>query len=251
MVDRHRHDVVVSGHLRPVLRGELVGRAEEVAAAMQVDHHRTLAAQAGRPDVQLQHVLALPSVGPLLEERLLARPVVQALRAVGSVGQGGILAVPRRGRLGRKPAVLAPRVRPIRDALEREDAVLDVATHLPVLRLGHRGARGGAAPRWSVLVRRGMSAVGAVSGSTQRGSDSRRGGEKQHFATIERAAIPRIRLRHGVSLRYCRSTVSSSAGVFTLGRMIPRPSIDRHGAERAKRGSGTGRLGGRWGCRAA
>ncbi len=115
------------------------------AAAMNVEHHRAFARQAGRPDVYLEHVLALPSVGPLLKERLLARPVMQVLRAIGSIGQGGALALPRLGWFGRKPPVLAPCVRAIRNAFERQDAILDIAAHFSVLRVRNGRPRRAAA----------------------------------------------------------------------------------------------------------
>ena len=110
VIDRHGHDVVMPRHLRAFVRGQFVRRAEGETAAMKIDHHRTLAGQAGRPDVQLEHVFAHVAVVPVLQERLLdRREVMQALRAVGAVDQRGILAVPRLGRFGRKPAVLARR----------------------------------------------------------------------------------------------------------------------------------------------
>lgn len=59
---------------------------------MDIKHHRKLACQAGRPDVQFKHVLALPSVIPILEKGLLyACPGMQGLRAVRTVDQRRIL----------------------------------------------------------------------------------------------------------------------------------------------------------------
>ena len=49
-----------------------------------------------------------PAVGPLLKERLLAGPVMQALRAIGPICQSRVLALPRRGWFGRSLSVLAP-----------------------------------------------------------------------------------------------------------------------------------------------
>src|ERR1019366_7256096 len=51
VIDRHRHYIVMSGHLRPVLGGEFIGRTEREAAAMDVEHHRAFTGQARRPDV--------------------------------------------------------------------------------------------------------------------------------------------------------------------------------------------------------
>ena len=84
VIDRHRHDIVMPRHLRAFVRGQFVGRAEAETAAVKIDHHRTLAGQRGRPDVQLEHVFAHVAVVPILKERLFdRREVVQALRAVG------------------------------------------------------------------------------------------------------------------------------------------------------------------------
>ena len=187
MVDGHRHDVVMTRHLRAVLRGQFVGRAEREAAAVDVEHDRALAGQARRPDVHLEHVLALPAVRPLEEECLLADPVVQALRAVGAVDQRRVLAVPRRGRLGRQPAILAAGRGAVRHALEREHAVLDVAAHLAVLRL--RDGRTGRAARARGNL--GLSAlrVGERAIGGQHGTDSGRGGETQQLAAVQRQAI--------------------------------------------------------------
>src|SRR5947209_5613045 len=50
---------------------------------MRVQHHRTLAAQTESPNVQLEHVLALPSVIPVEKKGLLdTGPGVQGLRAI-------------------------------------------------------------------------------------------------------------------------------------------------------------------------
>ena len=175
-------------HLRAFVRGQFVGRAEAEAAAVEIDHHRTLAGQAGRPDVQLEHVFAHVAVVPILDERLLdRREVMQALRAVGAVDQGGIFAVPRLGRFGRKPAVLAAGVLAVRYSLEREDAVIDEAAHLAILRVRDRRARRRAVSRR--LVRGGLGAVGRVGGGGQRGSHARCGGKQQRLAAAELVAI--------------------------------------------------------------
>ena len=187
MVDGHGDDVVMPRHLRAVLRGEFVGRAEREAAAVDVEHHRAPAGQARRPDVHLEHVLALPAVGPLLEERLLARPVMKALRTIGSVGQGRVLAVPWLGRLGRQPPVLSPGRRAIRHSLERDDAIVHVAAHLAVLRGRHGRSRRAAAPCGRLGPGR-PGGLGGVSGAGQRGPHARRGGQAQHLPTIERTA---------------------------------------------------------------
>src|SRR5512147_89724 len=113
---------------------------------MNIEHHRTFTGQAGRPDVHLEHILALPTVGPLLKECLLARPVMQALRTIGSIGQGGVLALPRRWWLGREPPVLARRFR------------------------DRRSRRGTAA--W-LLASSGFAAFGRVSISSQHGAHTR------------------------------------------------------------------------------
>ncbi len=147
MVDGHRDDVVMTRHLRAILRGQLVRRAEAEAAAMDVEHDRTLAGEARRPDVHLEHVLALPAVRPLKQECLLAHPVVQALGTVGAVDQCRVLAVPRRGRLRRQPPILAAGRGAVRHAFKREHAIVDVPAHLAVLRGRDRRTRRAARAR--------------------------------------------------------------------------------------------------------
>src|SRR4029079_15221467 len=112
---------------------------------MDVEHDRAPAGEARRPDVHLEHVLALPAVGPLKEECLLAHPVVPALGAVGAVDQRWVLAVRGVGSLARQPPILAAGRAAVRHAFEREYAVLDVAAHLAILR-GRDSQTGGAAP---------------------------------------------------------------------------------------------------------
>src|SRR5436305_15051072 len=93
-------------HLGAVMRGQLIRRTKAEPAAMHVEHHRTLAAQAGCPYVQLQHVLALPSVIPVEKKGLLdAGPWVKRLRAIGAIDQSWILVSLGRWRFCRKPAV--------------------------------------------------------------------------------------------------------------------------------------------------
>src|SRR5579863_1563597 len=111
---------MMARHLCALVRRQLVRRPEAEPAPMHVEHHWTLACEARCPNVQLQHVLALPAVVPVKEERLLdAGPSMQILRTVCSVHQGRILVRPRRGRLGWKPAILSGRGCAIRNTLER------------------------------------------------------------------------------------------------------------------------------------
>ena len=65
VIDGDLHDIVMPRHLRAFVRGQFVRRAEAEPAAVHVEHHRALAGQARRPDVQLEHVLALPAVVPV------------------------------------------------------------------------------------------------------------------------------------------------------------------------------------------
>lgn len=111
---------------------------------MDLEHHRSLAAQAGCPEVHLQHVLADPAIGPLIKKRLFRRPAMQTLRELRPVDQRRQLTVPRCRRLGRQPPVLAAGVRALRNASKGQDAVIDIPAHLAVLCLRHRSPRCGA-----------------------------------------------------------------------------------------------------------
>ncbi len=201
VIDRHAHDIMMPSHLRPVLRGQFVSRTEGVAAAVDVEHHRAFALEARCPHVHLEHVLALPAVGPLLKERLLARPVMKVLRTIGAVGQGRVFTLPRRGRSGRKPSVLPPGVGAVRNSLEGQDSILDIPAHLPVLRAGDRRPRSTAARR-----RRpgrapfGASARGA--GCSHPRGHARRSGEQQGLPTIESTAVLRLPVHHSASSRF-------------------------------------------------
>src|SRR5271163_3952303 len=127
---------MMTRHLCALVRWQLVRRSEAEPAPMHVEHHWTLARQARGPDVQLQHVLALPAVVPVEEKRLLdAGPGMQILWAVCSIHQGWILVRPRCGRLRRKPAILPGRSCTIRNALERQDTTIQKSAHLAILRL--------------------------------------------------------------------------------------------------------------------
>ena len=59
---------------------------------------------------------------------------MQALRAVGSIDQSGILALPRLESFGWKPSIFPAGILAIRYTFEREDARIDVPAHLSVLR---------------------------------------------------------------------------------------------------------------------
>src|SRR5947208_16701310 len=118
-------------HLGAIMRGQLIGRTKAESAAVHVEHHRTLAGQAGRPNVQLKHVLALPSVIPVEKKGLLdAGRWVQGLRAIGAVDQSWILVSPARWRFCRKPAVFCGGCLSVRHAFEREGAVNRESSHL-------------------------------------------------------------------------------------------------------------------------
>jgi hypothetical protein len=125
MIDGDLHHVVVSRHLRAFMRRQFVRGAEAVATAVEIDHHGALAAQGRRPDVELEHVLALPAVVPVLDEGLFdARPGMQGLRAVRAVDQRGIVICPRGRRFGGEPAILARGCLAVRDTFEGEDAAV-------------------------------------------------------------------------------------------------------------------------------
>ena len=81
MIDGNLHHVVMPRHLRALMRRQFVRGAEAEAAAVEIDHHGALAAQARRPDVELEHVFALPAVVPVLDEGLFE--AVQGCRFCG------------------------------------------------------------------------------------------------------------------------------------------------------------------------
>ena len=158
MIHRHLHDIMMSCHLGAIMRGQLIRRTKAESAAMQVQHHGTLAAQARRPNVQLQHVLALPSVIPVEKKGLLdAGPWMQGLRAVGAIGQSWILVCPGRGRFCGQPAVFSGRRLAVRHAFERKHSVNQESAHLAILRFCNGGTRGGAVSGF--LMRSGFCAV--------------------------------------------------------------------------------------------
>src|SRR5689334_17349383 len=135
-------------HLRAFMRWEFVRRTKAEAAAMHVEHHRSFSGQARSPDVQFEHVFALPAVVPVEEESLLcARPCMQVLRAVCSIRQGWIFVGPRRGRFGGKPAVFSGCGLSVGYALESENAAVEKSAHFAVLRFGNRRTRSGAVAR--------------------------------------------------------------------------------------------------------
>ena len=205
VIDRHLDDIMMPRHLRSFVRGQLIGRAEAETAAMKIDHHRTLAGEAGRPDVELEHVFALVAVVPILDERLFNRtphgvalallgegaiPAMQVLRAIRSVDQRGIFAVPGLGRFGRQPPVLAARVLAIGYSFEREDVAIHKTAHLAILRVRDRLARRGAVSR--LLMRGGLDAVGRAGCSRQRGAQARGSAKLQRLAAIELEVTLRI-----------------------------------------------------------
>src|SRR5271157_1259765 len=116
------------------MRGQFIRRPEKEPAAMDIEHDRALACQARRPDVQLQHVLALVAVVPVLKERLLdARPVMEILRTVPAVNQSWILILPGFRRLGRQPAVLAACVLTVWNTFKGEHTSIHKTPNLTVL----------------------------------------------------------------------------------------------------------------------
>ena len=184
VIDGHLHNIVVPRQLRAFMRGQLIGRAEAEATTMKIDHHRPLAAEAGGPDVQLEHVLAHITVVPIEQERGLDPLIVmQSLRTVSAIDQSRIFVVPGLRRLGRQPAAGAAGVLAVRHALESEDAAIEKAAHPAILSVGHRRARRGAISR--LLVHSGLGAVERVGRPGQHGSHARRRGKKQRLAAIE------------------------------------------------------------------
>src|SRR5665213_2389994 len=145
--------------LRAFMRGQFVRGAKLESAAVDIEHDGPLAAQARRPDVQLQHVFALPAVIPVLDECLLiAGPVVQSLRAICTINKSRILILPRHRRLCRQPAILAARVLSVRNALEGKHASIQVPANFSILRVGNSTARSGTSSRL-LLVHSGLNAV--------------------------------------------------------------------------------------------
>ncbi len=188
MIDRDLHDIVVPRHLRALMRGQFVRRTEAESSAVHVEHHRTLAGQARRPDVQLEHVLALPAVVPILDEGLLrARPGVQVLRAVRPIDQRRIFVRPRHGWLSGQPAVLAGRGLAVGNTLEGENTAVDKSAHFAVLRVGDRGARGRTVA--GSLVGRRFDAVGSESVLAGRNAHACGGGKNECLAACQNSAV--------------------------------------------------------------
>src|SRR4051794_14656123 len=142
VIDGDLHYVVVPRHLRAFVRRQFIRGSEAVPSPVNVKHHRAPARQAGCPDVQLEHVLALPAIVPILNEGLLGTgPRVEVLRAVCTIHQRRIVVRPGSRRLGRKPAVRPCSRLAIGHTLERENSTIHESAHLAVLRPGNRRAR--------------------------------------------------------------------------------------------------------------
>ena len=169
---------------------------------MNVEHDGPAAGERRRPDIQLEHVLALPAVVPVLKEHLLlAMPVVQALRTIGSVDERGVLPVPGNGRLGGQPAIFPTGVLTVGNALEGEDIAGHEATHFAVFRMGHRGGWR-RTKRRLLLVNSGLDAVGGVSRTRHRSGHPGARRKLQCIATTQYKGIPGFRFRHcGFPLR--------------------------------------------------
>ena len=177
VVDRDLDHIVAPGHLCAFMRGQFIGRSKAVASAVHVEHHGPAARKGGRPDVQAKHVFALPSVVPILEEGLFrAGPRMQVLGAVCPVDQGGKLILPGRRRLCGKPAVLSGCGLAIGNALKGENAAIQKAAYLAVLRFGDRGAGRGAVA--GPLMRGCFDTVGSMPSRASRQGQSGGGGKQ-------------------------------------------------------------------------
>src|SRR5579863_8976114 len=118
MIDGYLHHIMVTRHLRAFVRRQFVRRTKTETSAVNVEHHWPAAAQARRPDVQLEHVFAHVAVVPILYERLFdRREIVEVLRAVGAIDESRALTFPCLGRLGRQPAIIAAGICAVGDAL--------------------------------------------------------------------------------------------------------------------------------------
>ncbi len=178
-------------HLRALLRGQFIRRPKAISAAVEVHQHGALAGQARRPDVQLEHVLILVAVVPVLQECLLdCRPWMEILRAVCAVDQRGIFIRPGRRRLRRQPAVFAGCVLPVGNALECEDSSIQKSPDGSVLRFGDGRTRRRAISR--LLVYAGLRAVGGVSTVCQCDSHAGRGRKQQSLAAIQPDSACRV-----------------------------------------------------------
>src|SRR5580700_8187550 len=103
---------------------------------MDVEHHWASTGKARRPDVQLEHVFALPPIVPVLNERLLVSgPSVQILWTVRAVDQSWIFIVPWSRRFSWKPAILTCSGCAIRNAFEGENIARDKTAHFAILRI--------------------------------------------------------------------------------------------------------------------
>src|SRR6185369_9987638 len=129
-------------HLRTLVRGQLIRRSKAETTPMHVKHDRSLASQVERPDVQLEHVFALPTVVPVEEEGLLdACPGMEILRAVRAIRQSRVLVRPWLGRPGRQPAILFCSGSPVWHTFEPKPAAIQYSAQFAMLGIRNRRQR--------------------------------------------------------------------------------------------------------------
>src|SRR5690242_2739872 len=115
---------------------------------------------------------------------------MEPLRTIRAVDQSRILAVPRLGRFGRKPAVLAAGILPVWNPQKREDARVDVPADLSTL-----GLRDCRSRRRAVARSRAHPALRIIVGRQSHSrADSRR--QEQCPPPVDLHSIPAVRLRH-------------------------------------------------------
>ena len=179
------------GHLGAFLRRQFIGRSKFEPSAVDIEHHRARSRQARRPDVQLQHVLALVPVVPVLKERLFDRcEVVEVLPTVRPVHQSGVFVLPGLRRFRRKPAVFAACVLAIGNALEGENAAIEETSNLAVL--GFRDCRAGRGAVAGFLVRGGFGAVECERRPVEGEAHAHSRRQKHRLTTAQKRAILRI-----------------------------------------------------------
>ena len=134
MIDADDHDFATTAQVLAVIRRQLLRRACFIAATVEPDHHRPLAAIVSRrcPQVESQTVFARMTVIPVEQEcEPIGSPsAAHGLRTYRPVAHRRANLRPWRHGRRRQEARFAPGRTCVRNAFESEDAVAHVAANL-------------------------------------------------------------------------------------------------------------------------